>query len=247
MECPNCHQDAPDTNYKCPHCHNVLKESSALIGLNREPLKTGNRSLGLTYTLAAIIVVGAALITYLFIQSEKKIEKPAQLTAKQETVYREISPPRATAPPEDAAGNENGEQAAQPADDSPGQPGEEAAEGAAAAPTLTHVPGEEVAVADLAKKGKTTIFDFFSDYCGPCRMISPRLEQLDRRRDDIVVIKIDINRQGVRGIDWISPVARQYSLRSIPYFVIYDAGGRMTHEGSSAWQQVHRLLYQEGI
>lgn len=247
MECPYCHQDAPDTNYKCPHCHNVLKENVEFPGSNQKPEETRKKSMGLTYILAVIILAGAALIAYLFIQSQKKIEKPLQLPDQIETAYREVSPPQDSAPIEEALGNESDEQAAQPSDDSPEQNSEEPAEVYDAAPTITHVPGEEVAIAALAQKGKTTIFDFYSDYCGPCRMISPRLEQLDQRRDDIAVIKIDINRQGVRGIDWNSPVARQYNLGSIPYFVIYDAGGRMTHEGSAAWQQVNQLLYQEGL
>ena len=92
-----------------------------------------------------------------------------------------------------------------------------------------------------------TIFDFYSDYCGPCRVISPKLEKLDEKRNDIVVVKIDINREGIRGIDWRSPVVAQYRIRSIPYFIIYNEMGRRTHEGRAASQKVYGLLYQEGI
>ena len=108
-------------------------------------------------------------------------------------------------------------------------------------------PGEEIDIETLVHEGKTTIFDFYSDYCPPCKTISPLLKELDEKRDDVVVVKIDINREGRSGIDWSSPVAQQYKLRSIPYFIIYDASGSRTHEGRDAYQQVAQLLYREGI
>ncbi len=108
-------------------------------------------------------------------------------------------------------------------------------------------PGEEVDIETLVHEGKTTIFDFYSDYCPPCRKISPLLKELDEKRENIVVVKIDINRKGVSRIDFGSPVARQYNLQYVPYFIIYDASGSRTHEGDKAGRQVVQLLYQEGI
>jgi thiol-disulfide isomerase/thioredoxin len=108
-------------------------------------------------------------------------------------------------------------------------------------------PGEEIDVDSLIVEGQVNVFDFYSDYCPPCRKISPLLEKLDIRRDDILVIKIDINRPGVRGIDWRSPVARQFSLNSIPHFKIYDKEGQIMHEGSSAYTWLLRKLREEGL
>src|SRR6266567_3169201 len=65
--------------------------------------------------------------------------------------------------------------------------------------------GEEVKLTDYLVPGKTVIFDFFSDYCGPCVQFSPQLEALHKKRDDIVVVIVDINRPGTKGIDWRSP------------------------------------------
>lgn len=111
----------------------------------------------------------------------------------------------------------------------------------------SYQPGERIDLEDLLVPGKTTIFDFYSEYCGPCRKISPRLERLDELNDNIEVIKIDINRKNVQGIDWNSPVSRQYNLRSIPYFVIYDPSGQRSHEGSSALRQVYEYLKEKRI
>jgi len=107
--------------------------------------------------------------------------------------------------------------------------------------------GQEVDITQLAVRGKTTIFDFYSEFCPPCRKISPLLEELDKKRDDIVVVKIDINRPNVRGIDWQSPVARQYGLQSIPHFVIFDPEGGKKAEGQDAYRQVMIWITQEGL
>lgn len=112
---------------------------------------------------------------------------------------------------------------------------------------LTHVPGTEVDIEEMVQRGKITIFDFYSAYCGPCVKISPRLAELERKRNDIVVVKIDINREGVRGIDWGSPVIKQYRIPAIPYFIVYDEGGNRTHAGDTASQYVYHLLSQERI
>lgn len=108
-------------------------------------------------------------------------------------------------------------------------------------------PGQEIEVKSLLQSGKTNIVDFYSDYCGPCRRISPLLVKLAQQSEDIVVIKLDINREGKRGIDWFSPLAKQYNLRSVPHFQVYNQDGKLTHEGRSAYQEVGRLLTTAGI
>ena len=114
-------------------------------------------------------------------------------------------------------------------------------------PPVSHEPGQRVNIEELVREGKITIFDFYSEYCGPCVIMSPKLEKLEQKRDDIVVVKIDVNREGVRGIDWRSPVVAQYGIRSIPYFIVYNEAGRRTHAGRSASRKVYELLYREGI
>ena len=90
--------------------------------------------------------------------------------------------------------------------------------------------------------GKTTIFDFTSEYCPPCRAIAPRLHKLHEERADIVVVEVDINRPGVQGIDWESPVVAQYGLHSIPAFRIYGPNGQLLAEGDEASNQVYNMV-----
>jgi thioredoxin 1 len=102
--------------------------------------------------------------------------------------------------------------------------------------TVAH--GERVELTDYLVPGQTVIFDFYSKYCPPCMQIGPHIEALAKERDDIVLVKVDINRPGKQGIDWQSPVAQQYSLRGIPHFKIYGPDGQMQAEGQQARSMV---------
>ena len=110
-------------------------------------------------------------------------------------------------------------------------------------PKPAHVAmGQEVALTSYLVPGKTTIFDFTSEYCPPCRAIAPRLAQAHARRDDLAVVSVDINRPGVKGIDWKSPVARQYELQSIPHFRVYGPTGKLLAQGDAAREMVENLI-----
>jgi len=76
--------------------------------------------------------------------------------------------------------------------------------------------GKEVDVNKYIKKGKINIIDFYSHFCPPCMEMAPMLKKLSEEKEDIYLIKVNINRKDVNGIDWKSPVAAQYKLRSIP-------------------------------
>lgn len=90
--------------------------------------------------------------------------------------------------------------------------------------------GETVNLTDYLVPGKTVVFDFTSKYCPPCRVYDEPLNQLHGKRDDVVVVKVDINRPDKKGIDWQSPVARQYNLYSIPHFKVYGPEGKLLAE-----------------
>jgi hypothetical protein len=55
-------------------------------------------------------------------------------------------------------------------------------------------------------------------------------------------VKVDINRPEIHRIDWESPVAEQYELRSLPYFKIYSPEGKLLVEGQEARQVVDNWL-----
>ncbi len=102
--------------------------------------------------------------------------------------------------------------------------------------------GAEVAITDYLVAGKTVIFDFTSEYCPPCRAIAPKLDALHAAREDVVVVKVDINRPEHKGIDWKSPVAQQYKMQSIPYFKVYGPDGKLVADGKEASALVRGML-----
>jgi len=102
--------------------------------------------------------------------------------------------------------------------------------------------GAEVKITDYLVPGKTMIFDFTSEYCPPCRAISPKLDALHASREDVVVVKVDINRPDHKGIDWKSPVAQQYALQSVPNFKVYGPDGKLVAEGKDASKLVYGML-----
>ena len=77
------------------------------------------------------------------------------------------------------------------------------------------------AAVDITKHlapGNVTIVDFYADWCGPCKQLSPSLEQMANADPQVALRKIDI-------VNWNTAVAKQYSIRSIPQVNVYNRGG----------------------
>ena len=59
------------------------------------------------------------------------------------------------------------------------------------------------------------LVDFYANWCGPCKMLSPILEQL-ASEVDIDIIKVDV--------DKYQDLAREYKVMSIPCLILFDKG-----------------------
>ncbi len=80
--------------------------------------------------------------------------------------------------------------------------------------------GAQVDIRKHLALGNVTVVDFYADWCGPCKQISPHLEQMARTDPDIALRKIDI-------VNWKTPVVKQYNVHSIPQINVYNRGGRL--------------------
>ena len=80
--------------------------------------------------------------------------------------------------------------------------------------------GNEIDLNKHLASGKITLVEFYADWCGPCKMISPALEKMAKTDSGIALCKVDI-------VNWSSPVTRQYNIRSIPCVVVFDRKGQM--------------------
>ena len=78
--------------------------------------------------------------------------------------------------------------------------------------------GEQVDINQHLAPGNVTVVEFYADWCGPCRRLSPSLEQMAQTDPGVALRKIDIGKGG-------TPVAQQFNIRSIPQVNVYNRGG----------------------
>ena len=66
-------------------------------------------------------------------------------------------------------------------------------------------------------KGRVLV-DFFATWCGPCKMLSPLLEEIDERNEagDLLIVKVDVDEVGV--------VAARFGIQSIPTLILFENG-----------------------
>ncbi|KAF9935412.1 hypothetical protein FBU30_000010 [Linnemannia zychae] len=67
-----------------------------------------------------------------------------------------------------------------------------------------------------ADKSKKVIVDFFAEWCGPCKVIAPKYEDLAAANPDIVFVKVDV--------DALGDVSSQAGIRAMPTFQTYTGG-----------------------
>jgi thiol-disulfide isomerase/thioredoxin len=95
--------------------------------------------------------------------------------------------------------------------------------------------GEPVNLRDHLVAGKYTLFDYYADWCPPCRELAPRLEELGRRHPDLAIRKIDI-------VDWSHPVAGQQGVHDLPYLRLFGPDGQLIREGDATFDDLERLF-----
>jgi thiol-disulfide isomerase/thioredoxin len=80
--------------------------------------------------------------------------------------------------------------------------------------------GAQVDINQHLAFGNVTVIDFYADWCGPCRRLSPSLEQMARNDPVVALRKIDI-------VNWRTAVVQQFNIHSIPQVNVYDRSGRL--------------------
>lgn len=68
----------------------------------------------------------------------------------------------------------------------------------------------------VLKSDKPVFVDFYATWCGPCKMMSPILEQLSEEKQDVVFAKIDV--------DYAERLAVLYGISSIPCMILFKNG-----------------------
>ncbi|MBQ3076205.1 MAG: thioredoxin [Clostridia bacterium] len=70
--------------------------------------------------------------------------------------------------------------------------------------------------AEIQSNNGITIVDFWAAWCGPCRMISPILEEIDREVEDVTVMKVNVDNEPA--------LADRFAINAIPTLIFFKNG-----------------------
>jgi len=70
--------------------------------------------------------------------------------------------------------------------------------------------------AEVLESDKPVLVDFTAAWCPPCRAMNPIIEEIADSRDDLRIVKLDVDDNQV--------VAAQYSVLSMPTFMLFQNG-----------------------
>ena len=99
--------------------------------------------------------------------------------------------------------------------------------------TATHVTDDSFR-AEVLESERPVVVDFWAAWCGPCRVMSPILEELAAERPDLRVVKVDA--------DANQRVAAQYGVLSMPTFMVFRDGAPV---GSIVGSRPKRRLVED--
>jgi thioredoxin 1 len=70
--------------------------------------------------------------------------------------------------------------------------------------------------AEVLESDKPVLVDFWAPWCGPCRIVAPHLEELAGEREDLRVVKLNVDEN--------PQVSSQFNVMSIPTLLLFKHG-----------------------
>ena len=71
--------------------------------------------------------------------------------------------------------------------------------------------------ADVLQNSKAVLLDFWAEWCGPCKMIAPLLNEMaDKYEDKLAVVKLNVDEN--------PNTAQKFGIRSIPTLILFKDG-----------------------
>ena len=75
--------------------------------------------------------------------------------------------------------------------------------------------------AEVLESDKPVLVDFWAPWCGPCRIVAPHLEELAGERDDLRIVKLNVDEN--------PQVSSQFNVMSIPTLLLFK-NGQVAHQ-----------------
>ena len=69
---------------------------------------------------------------------------------------------------------------------------------------------------EVLKSKKKVLADFYADWCGPCKMIKPIIEEIAKTNDTVKIVSINIENE--------EELAEKYNISSIPCLIVFENG-----------------------
>ena len=100
----------------------------------------------------------------------------------------------------------------------------------------TRAVTDETFEAEVLKNSKPVIVDYWAEWCGPCRMIAPVLEEIaSEYAEKIDVVKLNVDEN--------PGVASKYGIRSIPTLMVFKGGKQVaTKTGAGPKSELSRWI-----
>lgn len=88
---------------------------------------------------------------------------------------------------------------------------------------------------NVKNSGKIILLDFYADWCGPCRMLSPVVEEFAEENPDFVVGKINVDKE--------PELSEEFGVSSIPMLVVMKDGKILNKSvGAKSKQQILEMI-----
>ena len=88
---------------------------------------------------------------------------------------------------------------------------------------------------EVLKSSLPVLVDFNANWCGPCRMLRPILEEVSKERENIKIVSVNVDDE--------EELAREYGVMSIPCLVLIKNGQEVTRNvGLIGKDEINRLI-----
>ena len=88
---------------------------------------------------------------------------------------------------------------------------------------------------EVKNSGKIILLDFYADWCGPCRMLSPVVDEFAEENPDFVVGKINVDNE--------PELSEEFGVSSIPMLVVMKDGKILNKSvGAKSKQQILEMI-----